>query len=67
MSGTRACGKGRRKMQISKRKLDIGKEKDIENAIAENETMKAFIDFNIAMGNIEDPTEDEEEGDDEDE
>lgn len=63
----RACGKGRKNMLISKRKLDIGKEKDIENAIAENETMKAFIDFNIAMGNIEDPTEDEEEGDDEDE
>jgi len=63
----RACGKGKKNMEISKRKLDIGKEKDIENAIAENETMKAFIDFNIAMGNIEDPTEDEEEGDDEDE
>ena len=53
-------------MKISKRKLDIGKEKDIENAIAENETMRAFIDFNIAMGNIEDPNEDEEEGDGED-
>lgn len=54
-------------MQISKRKLDIGKEKDIENAIAENETMRAFIDYNVAMGNIEDPTEaDEEEGDGED-
>lgn len=63
----RACGKGRKNMQISKRKLDIGKEKDIENAIAENETMRAFIDYNVAMGNIEDPTEaDEEEGDDED-
>lgn len=53
-------------MQISKRKIDIGKEKDIENAIAENESMKAFIDYNVMMGNIEDPTEDEEEGDGED-
>ena len=50
-------------MKVSKRKLDIGKEKDIENAIAENESMKAFIDYNVMMGNIEDPTADEEEGD----
>ena len=62
----RACGTGRKNMQISKRKLDIGKEKDIENAIAENESMKAFIDYNVMMGNIEDPTVDEEEGDGED-
>lgn len=62
----RACGKGRKNMQISKRKLDIGKEKDIENAIAENESLKAFIDYNVMMGNIEDPTADEEEGDGED-
>ena len=53
-------------MKVSKRKLDIGKEKDIENAIAENESMKAFIDYNVMMGNIEDPTADEEEGDGED-
>ena len=62
----KACGKGRKIMKVSKRKLDIGKEKDIENAIAENESMKAFIDYNVMMGNIEDPTEDEEEGDGED-
>jgi len=54
-------------MKVSKRKLDIGKEKDIENAIAENETMRAFIDYNVAMGNIEDPTEGDEEGGGEDE
>ena len=40
--------------------------KDIENAIADNETMRAFIEYNIMMGNIEDPSEDEEEGDGED-
>ena len=62
----RACGKGRKIMKVSKRKLDIGKEKDIENAIAENESLKAFIDYNVMMGNIEDPTADEEEGDGED-
>lgn len=62
----KACGKGRKIMKVSKRKLDIGKEKDIENAIAENESMKAFIDYNVMMGNIEDPTADEEEGDGED-
>lgn len=62
----KACGKGRKIMKVSKRKLDIGKEKDIENAIAENESLKAFIDYNVMMGNIEDPTADEEEGDGED-
>ena len=49
-------------MFIRKRKNDIGLEKDIENAIAENERMKAFIDYNIMMGNVEDPADDEEEG-----
>ena len=50
-------------MFIKRRKMDIGMEKDFENAIAENEEMRAFIDYNVMMGNIEDPTEDEEEGD----
>lgn len=49
-------------MFIKKRKMDIGLEKDFENAVAENETMRAFIDYNVMMGNIEDPAEDEEEG-----
>lgn len=47
-------------MYIKKRKMDIGIEKDFENAVAENEEMKAFIDYNIMMGNVEDPSEDEE-------
>lgn len=48
-------------MLIKKRKMDIGLEKDIENTVSENETMKAFIDYNVMMGNIEDPSEEEDE------
>ena len=48
-------------MVIKKKKMDIGLEKDIENAVAENESMKAFIDYNVMMGYVEDPSEDEEE------
>ena len=48
-------------MLIKKRKMDIGLEKDFENAVSENEQMKAFIDYNVMMGNVEDPSEDEEE------
>ena len=48
-------------MIIKRRKMDIGLEKDFENAIAENETLRAFIDYNIMIGNISDPTEEEEE------
>lgn len=48
-------------MFIKKRKMDIGLEKDFENAVGENEATKAFIDYNIMMGNVEDPSEDEEE------
>lgn len=51
-------------MYIKKRKMDIGLEKDFENAVAENEAMKAFIDYNIMMGNIEDPSEEDEEEED---
>ena len=32
-------------MLIRKRKIDIGLEKDIENAIAEADNVKAFIDY----------------------
>ena len=46
-------------MLIKKRRMDIGLVKDFENAVAENESMKAFIDYNIMMGNIEDPGEEE--------
>ncbi len=45
---------------ITKRKMDIGEAKDVENAIAEREALQAFLDYNIMMGNIEDPTEEEE-------
>lgn len=47
---------------IKKRKMEIGLEKDFENSIAENEQMKAFIDYNVMMGNVEDPSADDEEG-----
>ena len=47
-------------MFIKKKKMDIGLEKDFENAVAENEDLKAFIDYNIMMGNIEDPSAEEE-------
>lgn len=46
---------------IGKKKMDIGEAKDIENAIAENESLRAFVDYNIMMGNLEDPAEEEEE------
>lgn len=45
---------------ITKKKMDIGEAKDVENAIAERDVLKAFLDYNIMMGNIEDPSEDEE-------
>lgn len=45
---------------IKKKKMDIGEAKDIENAIAERDSLRAFLDYNIMMGNIEDPSEDEE-------
>ena len=48
-------------MFIKKRKMDIGIEKDFENAVSENAAMKAFIDYNVMMGNIEDPSDEEEE------
>lgn len=35
--------------------------KDIENALAEAQDMKAMADYNIMMGNLEDPFEDDEE------
>ena len=47
-------------MFIKRRKMDIGLEKDFENAVAENAQMKAFIDYNIMMGNVEDPAEEDE-------
>ena len=45
---------------ITKFKNSIAERKDIENAIAEAEQMKAVFDYNVMMGNIEDPQEGEE-------
>lgn len=42
--------------------MDIGLEKDFENAVSENAAMKAFIDYNVMMGNVEDPSEEDEGG-----
>lgn len=50
-------------MFIKKRKIDLGLEKDFENAVAENAEMKAFVDYNVMMGNVEDPAEEDEEED----
>ena len=36
-------------------------ERELDNAIADGITQKAITDYNIMMGNIEDPSEDEEE------
>ena len=46
---------------ITKFKTSIGEKKDLENAIAEAENMKAMADYNIMMGNLEDPAEEDEE------
>ena len=48
---------------ITKHRMSIAERKDIENSIAEAEDMRAFLDYNIMMGSLEDPSEDEEEED----
>ena len=48
---------------LKRRKLDLETMADIENTNAENDTLKALIAYNVMMGNIEDPS--EEEGEDE--
>ena len=50
---------------ITRNKMDLTEKALLENTIAENEKLKAMLDYNIMMGNIEDP--DAEEGDEEDE
>ncbi len=55
------CGTKGATMFIKKKKVDVSLAKDFENAIAENETLQAFIDYNIMMGNIEDPSAEAEE------
>ena len=62
MNGTEAYGRVKemkKKSIITRHRADIGERKDIENAIAEAEEMKAIYEYNIMMGNIEDPQEDE--------
>ena len=50
---------------ITRNKMDLKDKAVLENTIAENERLKAMLDYNIMMGNIENP--DAEEGDEEDE
>lgn len=50
---------------ITRNKMDLTEKALLENTIAENERLKAMLDYNIMMGNIEDP--DAMEGDEEDE
>lgn len=60
----RTCGKETkmpRNSIISKFRSTPAERKDLENAIAETETMQAIYDYNIMMGNIEDPAEEDEE------
>lgn len=49
---------------ITRNKMDLKDKAVLENTIAENERLKAMLDYNIMMGKIEDP---DEEGDEDDE
>ena len=49
---------------ITRNKMDLTEKALLENTIAENARLKAMLDYNIMMGNIEDP---DEEGDEDDE
>ena len=49
---------------ITRNKMDLKDKAVLENTIAENERLKAMLDYNIMMGNIEDP---DEEGNEDDE
>ena len=48
---------------LIRNRMDLHEKAMLENAVAENESMRAFIDYNIMMGNIEDPAEEEDEDD----
>jgi hypothetical protein len=48
---------------LTRNKMDLHDKAILENTIAENERLKAMVDYNIMMGNIEDPEEEEGEGD----
>lgn len=45
---------------ITKYRNTIAERKDIENALAQKEEENALIQYNIMMGYLEDPSEDEE-------
>ena len=45
---------------ITRNKMDLTEKALLENTIAENEKFKAMLDYNIMMGNIEDPDAEEE-------
>jgi hypothetical protein len=48
---------------LTRNKMDLHDKAILENTIAENDRLKAMVDYNIMMGNIEDPEEEEGEGD----
>lgn len=50
---------------ITRNKMDLAEKALLENTIAENEKLKAMLDYNIMMGNIEDPDAEEEDEEDE--
>ena len=50
---------------ITRNKMDLKDKAVLENTIAENERLKAMLDYNIMMGNIEDPDAEEEDEEDE--
>ena len=50
---------------ITRNKMDLTEKALLENTIAENEKLKAMVDYNIMMGNIEDPDAEEEDEEDE--
>ena len=48
---------------LTRNKMDLHDKAVLENTIAENDRLKAMIDYNVMMGNIEDPEEEEGEED----
>lgn len=45
---------------LVRNKMDLADKAVLENTIAENARLKAMLDYNIMMGNIEDPDAEEE-------
>ena len=48
---------------LSRNKMDLHDKAVLENTIAENDRLKAMVDYNIMMGNFEDPEAEEDEED----